>query len=72
MNKSKHWILYPVRKNPDSIYRLGDETLESRLTERDLGVLVNSKLNSVPRQPKGPIIHWDALGPVLPARQRER
>ena len=33
------------RGNPDYTYRLGDEMLESSPTERDLGILADSKLN---------------------------
>ncbi|GAB0176533.1 mitochondrial enolase superfamily member 1 [Grus japonensis] len=44
-NKGKCWILHLGRVNPGYTYRLGDETLETSHAERDLGVLVNSKLN---------------------------
>uniref|UniRef100_A0A8B9I9X6 Reverse transcriptase domain-containing protein n=1 Tax=Anser brachyrhynchus TaxID=132585 RepID=A0A8B9I9X6_9AVES len=44
-NESKCWVLHLGRGNPGYTYRLGDETLESSLTERDLGVVVDSKLN---------------------------
>jgi len=45
-NKNKCQILHLGRGNPDYTYRLRDEMLESSPTERDLGVLVNSKLNT--------------------------
>ena len=56
-NKTKSRIVHPGRGNPVYAYRLGDEMLESSTTERDLGVLVDSKLNmSLPGQPRRPII----------------
>ncbi|GAB0205800.1 mitochondrial enolase superfamily member 1 [Grus japonensis] len=44
-NKAKCRILHLGRGHPCYTYRLGDETLETSHAERDLGVLVNSKLN---------------------------
>jgi len=45
LNKSKYWILHLGWGNPGCTYRLGDEWLESRPVERDLGVLFDSKLH---------------------------
>ncbi|GAB0183508.1 mitochondrial enolase superfamily member 1 [Grus japonensis] len=44
-NKGKCQILHLGRCNPGYTYRLGDETLETSCAERDLVVLVDSKLN---------------------------
>ena len=44
-NKSKCRVLHLGQGNPGCTYSLGDETLERSPTERDLGILVNSKLN---------------------------
>jgi len=38
-------ILHPGRGNPGSMYRLGDEMLESSPAEISLGFLVDRKLN---------------------------
>ena len=43
--KNKCQIMHLERGNPDYTYRLGDEMLESSPTERDLGILADSKLN---------------------------
>jgi len=43
--KSKCWILHLGRGDPGYKYRLGNERMENCSAERDLGILVDSKLN---------------------------
>ncbi|KAK4828449.1 hypothetical protein QYF61_026674 [Mycteria americana] len=61
LNKNKCQILYLGWSNAGHKYKLGEEWLERSPAERNLGVLVDSRLNmSQPWQPRGQTTSWGA------------
>jgi len=49
-SKAKCWVLHLGHNNPMQRYRLGEEWLESWPAKKDLGMLVNSRLNMSQRR----------------------
>jgi len=67
-NKAKCKVLHVSRGNPK--YRLGGEWLESSQEEKDLGVLVDEKLNmrrQCELQPRKPTVSWAVSREAWPA-----
>ena len=65
-NKEKCKILPLRRNNPRHRYMLGATQLEGSLADKDMGVLVVTKLN---KSQQHALVSWAALDKALPAGQ---
>lgn len=67
-NKGKCQVLYLRRNNPIHQYMLGDSQMESSFAEKDLGVLMDTKMNMRQKCANGEgTASWAVTGIAFPA-----